>query len=159
MRETGPMMKRNMLLAAGLAIALVLGGVLGWVGKGFAAGEPLPGSEQDPLVSRSYVDSRIEALEALVKSSTAGPQMVIVELAAGQKLVAGAGTEIILRAGSGVVIDSELGGLCDVTAGKDLRKGEPAPANHLLLVPRDDGRGIQAVTSVIAMVRGSYALE
>lgn len=153
------MMKRNVLLATGLTIVLMLGGVLGWVGKGFAAGEPLPGSEQDPLVSRSYVDSQIEAIEARLTSTTMGPQMVIVELGAGQKLIAAAGTEIILRAGSGVVIDSELGGLCDVTAGKDLRMGEPAPANHLLLVPRDDGRGIQAVTAVIAMVRGSYTLE
>lgn len=85
--------------------------------------------------------------------------MTVVELEPGQRLICGAGTEIILRGGSGAVIDSELGGLCDVTQGKDLRMGEAAPANHLLLVPRDDGRGIQALTAVILMVRGNYTLE
>jgi len=150
------MARKNTALATLIVLTLALGGVLGWVGKGMAAGEPLPGSEQDPLVSKSYVDSKIEAL--LSQLST-GAQMEVVELPAGQKLIARAGTELIVRSGSAVVIDSELGGLCDVTAGKDLRKGENAPANHLLLVPRDDGRGIQAVSGTIVMVRGTYTLE
>ena len=108
------MARKNTALATLIVLTLALGGVLGWVGKGMAAGEPLPGSEQDPLVSKSYVDSKIEAL--LSQLST-GAQMEVVELPAGQKLIARAGTEIIVRSGSAVVIDSELGGLCDVTAG------------------------------------------
>jgi len=150
------MARKNTVLTAVIVVTLALGGVLGWVGKGMAAGEPLPGSEQDPLVSKSYVDSKIEAV--LSQLST-GAQMNVVELAAGQKLIAAAGTEIIVSGGTALVIDTELGGLCDVTGGTDLRKGETAPANHLLLVPRDDGRGIQAVSAVIVMVRGSYTVE
>jgi hypothetical protein len=150
------MARKNMFLTTAVVLTLALGGVLGWVGKGMAAGEPLPGSEQDPLVSKSYVDAR---LEAFLSQLSVGAEMTVVELGAGQKLIAGAGTEIIVRGGSAVIIDSELGGLCDVTEGKDLRKGEPAPANHLLLVPRDDGRGIQAIGAAIVMVRGAYTVE
>jgi len=125
----------------------VLAGVLaGWFGKGLAAGEPvLPGSEQDPLVSRSYVDAKLK--------------MAVVEVPAGKQLIGFGGTEIIVRSGSATAIDSELGGLSDVTAGKDLRRGEQAPVNHLLIVPRDDGRGIQAVTPLFVMVRGNYKLQ
>ena len=104
----------------------------------------------------SYVSAKVEAL---LSQLPAGDVMKVVELSAGQKLVAGAGTEIIVRAGNAVVIDSDLGGLCDVTAGKDLREGENAPANHLLIVPRDDGRGVQAVSAAIVMVRGTYTVE
>lgn len=125
---------------------LVAGTVLGWFGKGLMAGDPaLPGSEQDPLVSRSYVDSKM--------------RMTVVEVPAGKKLLGGAGTEMVVRSGSATAIDTVLGGLSDVTGAKDLRKGDAAPANHLLIVPRDDGRGILAMTSLFVMVRGSYTIE
>ncbi|MGI6633418.1 MAG: hypothetical protein ACOX5M_10335 [Bacillota bacterium] len=150
------MTKRRFPFAVLLTLTLVLGVVIGWVGSGAAAGEPLPGSEQDPLVSRSYVDSRIEEILA---TSGSGFQMIVVEVPSGHILVGGAGTEIIVRAGNASVIDSELGGLCDVTQGRDLRYGEEAPRNHLLLVPRDDGRGILAVTGVTVMVRGNYSIQ
>jgi hypothetical protein len=137
-------MKRTSLWFAGV---LVLAGVLvGWFGKSLAAAEPvLPGSEQDPLVSRSYVDGKL--------------RIAVVEVPAGTKLIGSAGTEIIVRSGSATAIDTELGGLSDVTAGKDLRQGVEAPPNHLLIVPRNDGRGIQAVTSLFVLVRGNYRLQ
>ena len=138
------MRKRKNLLFAGTL--LVLGVFLGWFGKGFAAGDPaLPGSEQDPLVSRSYVDAKM--------------QMVVVEVPAGKRLIGVAGTEIIVRSGSATAIDTLLGGLSDVTEGKDLKNGDAAPANHLLIVPRDDGRGIAASTPLFVMVRGSYSIQ
>ena len=134
---------KNLLFAGTI---LIVGMILGWFGKGFAAGDPaLPGSEQDPLVSRSYVDAKMK--------------MVVVEVPAGKRLIGGAGTEIIVRAGSATAIDTPQGGLSDVTEAKDLKSGDAAPANHLLIVPRDDGRGIAAVTSLFVMVRGSYSIQ
>lgn len=150
------MPKRNLPFAAALVVALAAGVVLGWVGNSMAAGEPLPGSEQDPLVSRSYVDARLDAFLASAESSL---KMAVVEIPAGQSLIGSTGTEIIVRAGNATVIDTELGGLSDVTEGRDLRMGEVAPRNHLLLVPRDDGRGIKAVTAVTVMVRGVYTVQ
>lgn len=127
--------------------ALLLAGILiGWIGKSLAAGEAVvPGSQQDPLVSRSYVDGKLG--------------VTIVEVPAGKRVTFSAGAEVIVRSGSATVIDSNLGGLADVTSGKDLRKGEQAPANHLLIVPRDDGRGLQIVTPVFLMVRGDYKVQ
>ena len=120
--------------------------VTGWLGKGLpAADTPLPGSEQDPLVTRTYVEERLK--------------LNVVELDAGRRLVAGAGTELILRSGNATVVDSESGGLSDATDGVDLRKGTQVPRNHLLIAPRDDGRGLTAASQVIVLVRGDYRIE
>ncbi len=134
---------RRYLLAG---VLLTAGIFMGWLGKGLAAGDAvLPGSEGDPLVTKSYVDSKMT--------------MAVVELPAGKRLIGSAGTEIIVRSGTATAVDTALGGLSDVTEGKDLRSGDIAPANHLLIVPRDDGRGITATTSLFVMVRGSYRVE
>ncbi|HHW55635.1 MAG: hypothetical protein WAQ41_02965 [bacterium] len=122
--------------------ALLLGFVVG--GAVLAQGSA-PGSEVDPLVAKSYVDKFL--------------RLEVVNLQRGQSLIAEGGTEIILRGGRGVAIASPLGGLCDVTQGRDLAGGEVIPANHLLIVPRDDGRGVKAETDTILMVRGGYWVQ
>lgn len=150
------MTRKNLILAGGAL--LLVGALLGWVGKGLAAGEAaLPGSEQDPLVSRSYVDQKVD--EAINQKVAQELAMVVVEVPAGKQIICSAGTEVIVRGGTATVIDTQMGGLADVTGGKDLRKGEQAPANHLLIVPRDDGRGLKATTALILMVRGSYSIQ
>ncbi len=103
-----------------------------------------PGSEQDPLVTKSYVDE-----QTLFRVVTMYP---------GQRLVADAGAEIIVRAGKATAVVSQLGGLADVTAGRDVGQGEVVDLNHLLVIPRSDGRGLVAVTEVILMVRGRYRI-
>lgn len=129
-----------------LALLVMAVAVFGWLGKGFASsGTPLPGSEGDPLVTRAYVDGRVS--------------MTVIELAPGDVLKGFSGTEIILRSGKAIVMDSDQGGLCDVTQGVDLRGGAEAPANHLLIVPRDDGRGVKASTHAFVMIRGNFIKE
>ncbi|MGI6620820.1 MAG: hypothetical protein ACOX35_05120 [Bacillota bacterium] len=140
--------RKKGLIYAVLLVAV--GAALRWFGKGFAASNmPLPGSEGDPLVTKAYVDSYVNSRL----------KMSVVELASGQTLIGYSGTEIILRGGQATVIDSELGGLCDVTQGVDLGGGSAVPANHLLLVPRDDGRGIKATSDAIVMVRGEFTIK
>lgn len=114
-----------------------------------AGGGALPGSEGDPVVTKSYVDTRLEQ----------GLSFLVVDVPQGKSVIAGAGAEMILRTGVAKVIDSQSGGLCDVTAGADLRKGQTAPPNHLLIVPRDDGRGLYADTALIILVRGPYSVR
>lgn len=139
--------------------ALVLTGILvGWFGRGLAAGDQvLPGSEEDPLVTRSYVDSYVDSSLSSALSQSAA--MLVVELEPGQRLIASAGTEIILRAGSATALDSHRGGLADVTSGDDIRHGQEIGRNHLLIAPRDDGRGVLAVTSAVLMVRGAHTIQ
>jgi len=119
-----------------------------------------PGSNEDPLVTLSYVEQRIQQLRYYIDDSIdslkggvsdqappSAPEgkataLEVVELKAGQQLIANQGTEIILRGGRAVAIDSALGGLSDITAATDIRRDQNIPANHLLIVPRDDGRGV-----------------
>lgn len=123
-----------------------------------------PGSQTDPLVTLSYVNNRIDQIKTYIddKLSSGGNnsfEMQIVELKKGQFLIANAGTEIILRGGKGSAVVSELGGLQDITEGVDLKQGENIPLYHLLLIPRDDGRGVYCTTDAIFMVRGSYKIQ
>lgn len=131
-------MKRNWFAAAMIAI-LALGGSYVY------SATSTPGSEGDPLVTQAYVDQRT-TFKAF-------------NVTAGQKLLGGAGTEIILRAGEASAIDNGANGISDVTTGKDLMSGQTVGANHLILVPREDGRGIYAITDITVMVKGIYTIQ
>ncbi len=95
-------------------------------------------------------------------SSDASYTFTVLQLSFGQKIMCGESCELILRAGTACVIldANSLGGISDLTGAKDLSHGVPITANHLLLVPRADGRGV-LVTSETAfiMVRGAYTIE
>jgi hypothetical protein len=121
-----------------------------------AAAADTPGSEGDPVVTKSYVDSQIAQIKG---SGTASNSYTVVQVGAGQKLLGKSGTEIILRSGEATAIDNGANGVSDMTAGKDLMTGQIIGQNHLLLVPKDDGRGVQAITDLYVMVRGSYSIQ
>ncbi len=136
-----------------------------------------PGDTNDPIVVLSYLNDRLEDLiekysledideikeqvEALSEGSgsteTGGSSALeIVEINEGEKLIAGAGSEIILRGGEATVIGSELGGITNVTLGKDFVSGMDLVPNNLFIIPRDDGRGAYTDSYAIFMVRGTY---
>jgi hypothetical protein len=125
-----------LLCVAGTAAALAASGA--------------PGSESDPVVTQSYVDKLL---------SEAGGVFLPVEVAAGKRLIGGAGAEIIVRSGEAAIVSNENNGVSDLTLGLDLMTGESAQPNHLLLVPRDDGRGLAATTDLWVMVRGAYTIQ
>ena len=111
-----------------------------------------PQNTNDPIVTKSYIDTNVIPY---INQATA---FSVVNLSAGQMLIGEAGCEIILRMGTASVIATEKGGLCDTTIGGDWPNGSSAPANHLLIVPVSDGRGIKAENAVIVMVKGRYTL-
>jgi hypothetical protein len=121
-----------------------------------AAAADTPGSEGDPVVTKSYVDSQIAQLKS---SGTVSDTYIVVEVKTGQKVLGKSGTEIILRSGEATAIDNGANGISDITAGQDLMTGQIVGQNHLLLVPKDDGRGIQAITDLFVMVRGPYSIQ
>lgn len=157
---------KNKLIKVGIsltAIALLLGGKM-------ALSEP--GSSSDPLVSLSFVETKIEQLKYYIdskigesKGNTETNQKAweVVEIPAGSSLICKDGTEIILRSGRSTAIAIEkngiVNGLTDVTAGKDLGIDELILANHLLIVPRDDGRGAKAITHSFFLVKGEYEIK
>ena len=129
-------MRKSIISITAIAAALLFGAAV-WAAS-------VPGSEEDPVVSKSYVDAQ----------TSFSP----IQVAAGQRLIGGEGAEIILRSGEAAAIDNGENGVSDLTSGTDLMSGSPVGVNHLILVPRDDGRGITALTDIWAMVRGDYEI-
>lgn len=115
-----------------------------------------PGSEDDPVVTKSYVDSKIASIS---KGDGASATYQAISLDEGQTLVGKEGTEIILRSGEATALDNGSNGISDVTAGTDLWSGNLVVTNHLVLIPREDGRGIKAQTTIWVMVRGGYSIQ
>jgi hypothetical protein len=83
----------------------------------------------------------------------------VVQVEAGHRLIGEAGTEIVLRGGRGTAIGSAQGGMLDSTGGADVTTGTAIAPNHLMIVPRADGRGVAATTGMILMVKGGYRIE
>ncbi|NLJ56706.1 MAG: hypothetical protein GX334_06640 [Firmicutes bacterium] len=164
-------------LALGLLL-VIFGGV-----QAANAGSTAPGSENDPLITESWAKAYIaqtlqeekntlQQLEARLQKLETGAAgrpvpaepgssaaFAIVTVAAGEKLLAGSGTEIILRSGRAKVLAGPGGGLSDLTAGCNLATGAPVKADHLLLSSRDDGRGLIPESPVILLIRGDYRVE
>lgn len=143
-------MRLKSVLLAGVAGVLLLGSTF-WLGQ-VSAETGDPGSAADPIVSKSYVDQQVKALADQVSFQ-------VVNLPQGVSLIGESGTEIVLRAGQATVLASSLGGLLDVTGGQDLPQGLPVEPNHLLIVPRADGRGVRASMDAVLMVKGAYTLR
>jgi len=168
-----------------------------------------PGTDADPLVTKSYVDkllesfsgskeadSKIAALTAkndeLAKTIEAQTKkieeltkavndlyeknekleerltdiesygkFIALELTENQKLMTGESAEIILRGGKAKAIGGQGGGLSDITSGTgaDINTDQDVPLNHLLMVSRDDGRGIKIVSKKAwVLVKGPYKI-
>lgn len=138
-----------------------------------------PGDSNDPIVVLSYLNqrlssiindykldtissmqSKIDSLESKLSSVDGGTSgsnaFEIVQINAGEKIIAESGTELILRGGEAYIIGSELGGITDVTAGYDYTSGMKVKDNHFLIIPRSDGRGVYTNDFALFMVRGAY---
>jgi len=145
-----------------------------------------PGSSSDPLISLSYFEDKIENLKTslledlsttfstkfeelkkevdktLKEVSENGVQaptgFELITLGEGEMITCEAGTEIIVRSGKCTIITSETssGGISDITAGKDLANNEEITNNHLLIVPKTDGRGIKSTITGAVMIKGGY---
>jgi len=82
----------------------------------------------------------------------------IVELNTGDKLIAEESSEIILRLGNCSAISPENGGLSDVTTGENLKNQDLINLNHLIIIPRSDGRGLLSNNNSILMIKGTYKI-
>jgi hypothetical protein len=155
------------------AVVLIGAGV--WVGVNFAS--PLeaesnaltPGSVEDPVVTKSYVDEQLAKLGGgspgggtTPTTPVADASLEVVNVPAGKTLMAGQGTEVIVRVGKAIAYSSDASGIADLTGGTDLVKGKAIPTNHLLLFPRE-GRGIlpdpNQKNGLTVLVKGSYTLQ
>jgi len=170
------MLKKGMQLLPGRWLLVTMAGVaVLFLLTGFFLGQAVganpsvvPGSEQDPLVTASWVEARLNTfaqalgerpLPGVVRELEPAPVYKIVVVEAGQTMLTGEGTEFILRSGRArALVPVKDTGLANLTTGKNLIDGEPIERDHLILSPRDDGRGIVTVTQAIFLVRKNYRI-
>jgi hypothetical protein len=170
-----------------MAVAAVSCGV--WIGSmltTFASSIPAagqPGSSEDPVVTKSYVDEQIQnalsggtvgqsgtaaTIDALTqrvaeleKKLAAGSSVpyTVVRLKAGHTLLGGTGTEFNVRTGKAYVHSNTENGIPDLTDGVDLKNDTLIPNNHMLQVPRE-GRGVKVKpdypNDVYVTIKGVY---
>lgn len=130
------------------------------------ANSATPGSVDDPVVTKTYVDQRVAELVrqelAKVGGGSGSAALEVVTLPVGKRLMVAGGGEVIVRTGKAIAYSSDANGLSDLTEGKDIAPGQPVPANHLILFPKD-GRGLEAdpkqKNGLIVLVRGSYQIQ
>ncbi|MBC7766341.1 MAG: hypothetical protein H7Y41_07655 [Hyphomonadaceae bacterium] len=146
-------MKKWLVIA--LAVALISVGALAWAE---------PDLQNDPLVTVSYLQKIVTEINVKIANiqgseGNAPQKFIVVDVPQGKTIIAGEGTEMILRMGAGQIIASDKGGVSDVTQGKDLTMNENMPLNHLLVVPLADGRGFTATKTVKVMMKGTYVMK
>ncbi|ASR45590.1 hypothetical protein B4V02_02130 [Paenibacillus kribbensis] len=155
-----------------------------------------PGTADDPVVTKSYVDQKIaqaikggESASSTKTTTSAAPtpnatsntttsgasstgkasttvqqteELKVVDVKPGQKLIAKAGAEFILRNGYAVVYSMDASGAIDITSGTEIVHNQAVEKNHLLSFPRE-GRGIQVKEGqkfgLVVMVRGGYTVQ
>jgi hypothetical protein len=180
------MLRRNNMKSVwklSLSVAL-LGGSL-WLGSllnttaSGAGATGQPGTSDDPVVTKSYVDQQIQKAlgggtikptpvptptptNPTTGTPTTGNTLVVVEVKPGERLMASAGTEFIVRNGKAIIYSTDANGVPDLTAGLDIKNGQAVVTNHLLSFPRD-GRGIMVQDGqkygLVVMVRGAYSIQ
>jgi len=84
----------------------------------------------------------------------------VVELTYGDALYAVTACDIMLRSGKAACIAPDASqGIADYTDGYEVFNDQAIVKNHMLLIPRGDGRGIKAISeSVFVMVWGDYTI-
>ncbi|WP_244863454.1 hypothetical protein [Paenibacillus cisolokensis] len=162
-----------------LAAAIVILGTGLWIGTKWPSsadvggGAAVPGSVDDPVVTKSYVDQRLAALGGQSGGGTGGGgttepsngqgaafQVVVVKK--GKTLIAHEGAQAVVRSGKAVAYSPDKNGIADVTDGVDLTNGKAVPENHLILFPRG-GRGVTTAPgfngNLTVIISGGYDLK
>lgn len=128
-----------------------------------------PGSADDPVVTKSYVDRKVAEVAqnaggggTVTGGNGAMAPLEVVTIPTGKSIIVKAGGELIVRTGKAIAVSPDTNGLSDMTDGLDIAPGKPVGNNHLILFPRD-GRGVKqdpkTKAELIVLVRGGYVLQ
>ncbi|HPJ22913.1 MAG TPA: hypothetical protein PLP30_10900 [Clostridia bacterium] len=103
---------------------------------------------------------RIDFMDNTVRNLSEGTSYQVVKVDPGIRILASDTGEVILRSGTARVIGNEYGeGVSDLTSGTELKPGASVPKDHLILIPRGDGRGIITDTVCYIIYKGLYYLQ
>jgi hypothetical protein len=138
-----------------IVLVIVIIGSLGIFKAGVmvgAAGEAKPGSVNDPLITKSYLESYISSLGLSGNSAASGYEKVM--LKKGSTLVGDEGTEIMLYSGSANAY-AKGDQLVNLTIGEACQDGITLGKYCVYLCP-DKSAGIVAMSDVVVYVKGTY---
>ncbi len=156
------MRKKKLCIALCIAAALAVGtGAVAYARSTY-------GTEDDPLITLSYLQERfkpqiMDEVEELLGSGTAGssPQgsFAVVTLSRGQTLTGQAGCQVMLRIGSSQAAGSDYPALIDTSTGGELADGGAMVKNHLYMVTIS-GNGLMASSDgTKVLVSGEYSID
>lgn len=144
------------------------------------------GSQDDPLVSKSYVDNKISELLNIFNSNnnnviseedlteikeaaaaeisknaslSDGQVYKPVYASVGQIVLCGEGCEVILRSGKANVYVTGVAGIVNATSGKELANGGKVDLNNIMVIPRGDGRGFKVTENAWFLIKGDYEIQ
>lgn len=127
------------------------------------------GSQEDPLITKSYLDAVVrpelentlrETLEnAAGELRGATGSFTPVTLSEGQILTGGAGTEFLLRSGRASAALEDDAVLVDTTDAAELSGSQALKANHLYMVPAAGGAVSAREDDTLVLVNGFYTLD
>lgn len=119
-------------------------------------------TENDALseIVDKAVDEKLGESDDVDAKIEAASQYKAICISKGQSLIANAACEIILRSGKAIALSPFANqGLSDVSSGAEVLNGRSISLNHLLLIPRGDGRGVfVGEGEAWFMVRGAYTI-
>ena len=137
-------MKKRKVLVFALALILVFGA---GVGIGGYAATNQPGSAGDPVITKSYLDSKISEFN---KATTYKE----ITLNSGKSLNLGKGATFLITAGSG----KATGNLVDLSKGAALAKGKAVTKYHNYVV-KVASTGLKATADCTVYVCGEYEIK
>ena len=117
-----------------------------------AAGEAKPGSVNDPLIPKSYLESYISSLGLSGDSKTSGYSKVV--LKKGATLIGAEGTEIMLYSGSANAY-AKNEKLVNLTMGEACDDGMTLGKFCVYMCP-DKSAGFVSVSDVVVYIKGTY---
>ena len=141
-----------------IVLIIVIVGSLGIFKAGMmvgAAGEAKPGSINDPLITKSYLESYISSLGLTGNSTSTG--YVKVNLKKGSTLVGSEGTEIMLYSGSANAY-AKGDQLVNMTIGEACSDGITLGKYCVYMCP-DKSSGVVAMSDVVVFVKGNYTAK
>lgn len=137
--------KKFIILAISFVLMFTLGMIVG------AQTTDEAGSEKDPLITKSYLDMRMENVDGSDTSS--GYKKVT--LTKGQMLVGYEGTEFVLYQGNATAY-STSDGIVNVTVGEMVADGITL-GKYCVYISPDSDSGIKAASDVTVFVKGKYS--
>lgn len=119
-----------------------------------------PQQPSEPVVDTTVSPETEPVIDTTGSAPESAAVYEVVELSNGDALYAVTACDLMVRSGSAACIAPDASqGIADYTDGYEVFNNQAVVRNHMLLIPRGDGRGIRALSDgVFVMVRGEYTI-